>query len=413
MNAGRLGNWWQRFTSQEQSPLWLLPLVILLYVGLSFSHGAIFPVSKFAFYNYLADAFLHGQLHLRLMPPSTNDLVLYQGRYYLYWPPLPAVPLMPLVAIFGVGVSDALYTVVLGVLNVAAVALVLQQAARVGVIELSSFQLRLLVFFFALGTVHLTLIPYGMVWPVGQLFGFLCLALAYLAALRLRGWPAFFLAGLGIGCALLTRNHLFLAGLWPAVYLLHQHRAAGWKRLVGYALAGLLPVFLAVALTGLYNAARFGSPLNNGLPYHQMAGVFVEDYQQYGYFNLHYVPINLFYQYIAYPFPLRPETFKGGSLFLLSPLFFAAIWGVVKGRPRWSVWTMLATIFLVNLPIVTLMGTGEIQFGPRYLLDWHLPLLMLTALGMRRWPNWLLVVLTMASVLQYVIGATALGGHWP
>ena len=71
-----------------------------------------------------------------------------------------------------------------------------------------------------------------------------------------------------------------------------------------------------------------------------MAELFVADYQQYGFFNLHYIPINLFYQYVAYPLPYNAKTFMGGGLFWLSPLFIAAFVGLVRGRPRWSMWAL-------------------------------------------------------------------------
>lgn len=65
---------------------------------------------------------------------------------------------------------------------------------------------------------------------------------------------------------------------------------------------------------------------------------------------------------------------------------------------------LAATILLVAIPILLLMGTGFVQFGPRYTLDFTIPLLLLTALGARRWPIWLLMVLTVAAVAQYVTG---------
>lgn len=135
-----------------------------------------------------------------------------------------------------------------------------------------------------------------------------------------------------------------------------------------------------------------------------MEPVFKQDYQQYGAFNLHYVPTNAFYQYVAYPLPLRDDSLQGGSLFLMSPVFFAAFWGVVRGRRQWSTWLLVATIVLVAIPILLLMGTGWVQWGPRYTLDFTAPLLLLTALGLRRWPLWVIVVLTLISIAHYLRG---------
>jgi hypothetical protein len=376
------------------------------------TYGSIWRASPYAYFNYLADALLHGQLHLRIMPRSIHDLSVFDGRYYLYWPPFPALLLVPFVALQGVRFNDILFTIGLGGLNVALIALLLRRANEHGIIMLSALQRGLLVLFFALGSTHTALAPYGRVWYTGQLIGFACVTLAYLAAIRMRRSAAFACAGLAISGALLTRNHLAFAGLWPACYLLWRHwqeDSGRRSRLVGYVLAGLAPIVLAVALLGAYNWLRFGNPFDNGLAYHRMSPFFARDYRRYGAFNLYYLPTNLFYQFAAYPFPWRSGSEMGGSLFLLSPVFFAALWGIIVGRPRWSVWALVGTILLVAVPILLLMGTGWRQFGPRYTLDFTVPLLLLTALGIQRWPLWLVGVLTAISALHYLIGAVYLG----
>jgi len=388
---------------------WSALLATVVYSVFTQWHSGVWTPSVVPYFNYLADAFLHGQLHLRVLPSFTQDLSVYDGRYYLYWPPFPAVLLMPFVALWGIAFSDKVFTLAIAGANVALVALLLRQASARGIALLTPTQRALLVLFFALGTVHLTLAPYARVWFTAQVIGFACVGLAYLAALRMHGVWAFVLAGGGIACALLTRNHLILAGLWPAVFLLHQHQSLSKRRLSGYAAAGVAPVVLALGLLGMYNWLRFGDPLNNGLDHHQMAANFVEDYQRYGAFDLYYLPTNLYYQYLAYPFPLRPDSLMGGSLFLLSPVFCAAGWAVLREAPRWSNWTLAASTVLVALPIVLLMDTGWIQWGPRYTLDFAVPLLLLTAAGVRRWPVWVLAVLVAVSIIHYLFGTYYLG----
>jgi len=186
--------------------------------------------------------------------------------------------------------------------------------------------------------------------------------------------------------------------------LIARHRSIGWRRLAVNIAAGLLPVIAAIGFLAWYNWARFGGILDNGLDYHHMASIFVEDYHRYGPFNLHYLPTNLFYQYITYPLPLRNTTFYGGSMFLLTPVFFAAWVGGFVMRPRWSMWALVVSIVLVSIPILLLMGTGWVQFGPRYTLDFTVPLLLLTAAGLRRCPLKVLWLLTIVSVVPYLLG---------
>lgn len=383
-------------------------LALLVYGLVALRWNATWSATGLAYFNYLADAFLHGQLHLRLMPPSTHDLVYHGGQYFLYWPPLPAVLLMPFVALWGVQFSDVAFTVALAALNVGLVALTLRQANRRGMIDLAPELRGWVVLFFALGTVHVTLASFGRVWYTSQIIAFGCVTAAYLAAVSLEGGWAFVGTGGALAAAMLTRNHLFLAGVWPLVYLVMRQRTLGWRCIVRRVVMGLLPIVVAIGFIGLYNGLRFGSPFDNGIAYHQMSEMFTADYQQYGLFSLHYLPSNVFYQYLAYPFPVNSATPLGGGLFWLSPLFLAAFWGIAKGRPRWSIWTLVLTIGLVATPILLLMGTGWMQFGPRYTLDFTLPLLLLMAMGLRYWPLRVVRLLVLISILQYALGLI----HW-
>lgn len=390
---------WSRPASAALFSFLIFSLIAQVKVG-------VLSATENNYYNYLADAFLHGQMHLRLVPPSHTDLVLFDGKYFLYWPPLPALMLAPWVAVFGVNFSDVLLTVVLGSIDIAFMAAILAAACRRGELQLEDAQRGRLVIFFALGTMITPMIPFGNIWATSQLAGTACLGLAYWAALRFRGWRAFLLAGVGMGAALATRNSLVLLGVWPAWVLLREHWQLPRGRLARLILLALLPFLASLAVLGWYNFSRFGNFFEVGLPYHQMNDVFRSAYEQYGVFNLHYLPTNLYYQFIFYPFPVRADSAMGGSLFLLSPLFFAALWSLWQDRRRLSTWACLITFLLGYLPIGLLMGTGSMQYGPRYLLDVSIPLMLLTAQGMRRWSPGLVSVLVLVSVIHYLLGVS-------
>jgi hypothetical protein len=401
----------QRFLF-EAINLWESPWGSILVAGsiyffFSAYSGRLFTPSKYAYYNYLADAFLHGQFWLRLIPPSTHDLISFGSKYYLYWSPFPALILLPFIALFGIQFNDVVFTAFIASLNVALIAQLFRVACKREFLRLTKIQRSIMVMFFALGTVHLTLASFGRVWQTGQLIGFTCTILAYLAAFSLKGGKAWFFTGLALSAAMLTRNHLVFTGIFPSIYLLFQEKPWHWGRIIRNLGLAALPLIAGLAFLLYYNQARFGNSFDNGLAYHQMADSFRNDYEQYGAFNLHYVPINLYYQYIFYPLPLRDESAMGGSLFLLSPLFLAALAAFWKPRFRWAAWALLSSIVITNIPILLLMGTGWVQYGPRYTLDFTVPLLLLTALGIERWNNSLAFVLTLAAIIQYFIGLPA------
>ena len=118
-----------------EKPLIASLSAFIVYFALSMLRDSPFGVTPTAYFNHLADSFLHGQLHLRLLPSSLHDLSFFDGRYYLYWPPMPAVVLMPFVAIFGVNFSDIFFTIVLASVNVGIVALLLRAATKEKLIQ--------------------------------------------------------------------------------------------------------------------------------------------------------------------------------------------------------------------------------------------------------------------------------------
>ena len=385
-------------------------LAFLVYAGFSAYYSqlhwgdfSLFHLSKHAYFNYLADAFVHGQLHLRVIPETTHDLVLAHHRFYLYWPPFPAVLLMPFVAVFGVAFSDVFFTLVIGAINVSLTAVLFARLRDLQMVELPDFHAWMLVICFAFGTVHLTMAPLGRVWFTSQLLGYLFVLAAFLAAVSVEDRKAFLITGLAISAAVATRNHLVFLGLWPAYHLLEKYRDRDRKWLVGSVAIGLAPLLATLASLAAYNFARFGSVTEMGLDLHQMAGAFSSEYQLYGAFHVHYLPLNFHYQYLFYPFPMSAESAMGGSLFLLTPLFFGALFAF-RIPVELSRLVLAVSILLTATPILLLMGTGWVQFGPRYTLDFMVPLLMLTALGIKSWPRWVIGLVVLISIVHYVLG---------
>src|SRR6266498_432752 len=128
--GSKAGSFLLRFFTLLEQPLFAFIVAFIAYFLLSTLGGSPFRVTRTAYFNYLADAFLHGQLYLRLLPKTVYDLSHFNGHYYLYWPPMPAIVLMPFVALFGVGFSDVFFNVVLASVNVAMVATLLRAVDR-------------------------------------------------------------------------------------------------------------------------------------------------------------------------------------------------------------------------------------------------------------------------------------------
>ena len=391
-----------------ESPWGAAFAALFIYLLVSAYTGYIFRRSDQAYYNYLADAFLHGQTWLRQTPPSLLDLSYFNDKLFLYWAPFPAILLMPFIAIFGVQLNDVMYTLLIAALNVGLIAQLLRTATKVGFLHLSKTKRAILVFFFAFGTVHFTLAPFGTVWHTGQIIGFTCTILAYLAAFSLQGAKAWFFTGLALSGAMLTRNQLVFTGIFPFMYLFFQQKSDNRIRLLQSIAMGLLPLTISLVFYLLYNDVRFGRLFESGVNYQLMSNFYRSSFEQFGVFDLHYLPTNLYYQYIFYPFPYRPESIMGGSLFLLSPLFFGAFFTFWKPRSVLNTLSLWFSILITNIPILLVIGTGYWQIGPRYTLDFTVPLLLLTAIGITNWKPIIALILTIISMIHYLLGVNIL-----
>lgn len=96
----------------------------LILVALFVAAFAVYYVTGEGYpnnYNYyvrLADAFLHGRLFLFDNPAWLNELIPFNGVYYVVYPPFPAVIMTPLVAVFGLNLNQTLVSIFFGAFTV-------------------------------------------------------------------------------------------------------------------------------------------------------------------------------------------------------------------------------------------------------------------------------------------------------
>jgi hypothetical protein len=119
------------------------------------------------------------------------------------------------------------------------------------------------------------------------------------------------------------------------------------------------------------------------------------------------LPANLKEQFWSYPVftSLQDQEWLGGGLFWLSPTLLAAPWAIMRNPRSRLVWALVLSAVIVYIPIGLLMGTGWVTYGPRYLLDLMVPVLVLAAIGIRRWPLPLVIGLTVISCASYIVGS--------
>src|SRR6185295_18229042 len=110
-------------------------------------------------YALLADSWLNGRHHLLGTPPSytgMNDFALYDGKWFISFPPFPAILMMPLVWLSGSpeNFRDGQFIVWLAGVGPAVLFLALEKLRRTGRSPRSEIENLRLALLFAFGTVY-------------------------------------------------------------------------------------------------------------------------------------------------------------------------------------------------------------------------------------------------------------------
>lgn len=342
-----------------------------------------------AYFDRLADSFLKGRLDL-VAPPSKHDLTQYAGRWYVPFPPLPALLLIPWVAVQGVAsVNTVAFSVAVGASNVALAFVLLAALSRRGWVALGLGDRLWLTALWGVGSVHWYMSTLGSVWFVSQLCTVTFMLLAAILATTRRG-PL--LSGLALAAAMWARPLVVLALPFVAVLgALDDEGRLDRRRLLNWVLIALVPIGLGALALLAYNAARFGDPFDFGYLTQNVAREVRSDLRTYGQFSLHYVSRNLWAMWAALPVIDKQgrlvPVIEGMSLLLTTPAMLVAL----RARtPRPLVLAGFVSILLLAVPLVTYYNTGWWQFGYRFSLDFMTPLFVLIAIGARARAGWLL-----------------------
>jgi hypothetical protein len=399
----------------------------------------------------LATAMLHGHLWIDGSRPWIELVPAGNGQYYLPFPPIPAVVLMPIVAIFGEGISDTN-----GVSALAGAFDLLLVFAMLRALRLDRVESMVLTLGFGFGSEVFYVAATGGVhhWTEMLTVGFILGAMN----LALRGrtpWLAGVLFALAVGCrptALLAAPALVVlywrAGGWlagraespvsssdvaegeetataaaaraaigsvrsAASGLARFVREINWPGIMALALgAGLIGIWLA-----WYNVARFGSPTEFG--YDLIRGqdgssVLSEAWYKYGIVSPFYLARGLYSMLLRgwefnENFPWVEPSWAGCSVLFTTPILVYLV------RCRWRDPLILAGWLGLVLPVgLDLMhgNPGYAQFGYRFILDglpfaWLLLGLLVARNGLTR--GMVLAILVGIEVSLYGMACIASG----
>ena len=391
--------------------------------------------SQYNHFVYLAEGWLDGRLSLKGQPPNENDwarvevLTLSDGRTvrgkfgstgatdrfyftkggsetigpeeirsrdsvrYVSFPPFPAVPMLPFVAAAGLRFNDVVFTVLWAAFNPVLLFMLLRELVRRGYSKRTLRDDLWLTALLGVGSVYYTSAVLGQVWYTAHVVAVTITILYAWASLDAR-YPI--RAGLLLGIGFATRpplGYMFPLFVWEAVRV-----AGGWKALWDGVRhrhrlpAGLFPRLLKCALPALgilvllfiYNKARFDKFTMFGHEYLNIA--WKERVERWGLFNYHFLSRNLAASLVLLPkifvtYPFVQYSRHGMSIFVTSPNL---AWLFGRREPSPLAPGLWITILAAALPSLLYQNSGYQQFGYRFLLDYLPYLIMLMAVGGRR-----------------------------
>jgi hypothetical protein len=396
---------------------------------------------------YQADAWLHGQLAIDPTPRKGDDwakvetVLLDDGTVadgrrlqsrrvflttdgeeiatsrivksestttYCSFPPVPALLMLPGALLSGRDGNDVLPTILIAALCLPLCFATLRRLVRAGMSERTITEDLFLVAVLGFGTVFFFSAVQGRVWFTAHVVG-VALALAY-------AWSSIegrrpLLAGLCLGLATLTRT--------PMAFMFPLFLLEAWRMAEGADVRARLRPFLrrvawfaapivAIAVVAMfYNRARFGSPTEFGHSY--LAVKQQAQIEVHGLFSYTYLARNLAVAFTLLPdvsFDTYPYVTIGGhglAIWFTTPVFLLLLWPRVKNPMHRALWI---TVGFVAVPIFFYQNSGWVQFGYRFSLDYTAFLVLLLAVGGRRFRGGTIALMAIGIAINLFGAAT-------
>lgn len=395
--------------ADENWTVWRIGLILLasaVYFGTPTVSRTVVPANEH--FPQLAEAFLQGRLsinaavavreHEELIPSQAPD------RYFCAYLPLPAILLMPFVAIFGGAVTTAAACRAVSVVSVLLFDLCLGRIAQLLGWPRIDVSARLLFnLLFAFGTVTWHNAHAAGDWHLAHA---VTLAAGLLALHEYLGKNRAMVVGGFVAMITLSRPTAALAGLF---FLLPLIRAGAVGKLLQFA---VLPV-AAIVLLGAYNAARFGDPTDFGYSRMILSGTGRELMDAYGQFQPHYISRNFYWFFLAPPWvrsgtgwPIGFDP-RGMSLFIACPAMLYVFPAIRRGWEQAWVRDAVAAIAVTLVPLLLYFNTGFWQLGHRFSMDYMTVLMVLVVAGIGFVPSRLAIGQVTLSILIQTVGVLA------
>ncbi|MCL2819629.1 MAG: hypothetical protein FWD38_02195 [Oscillospiraceae bacterium] len=353
----------------------ILSAAFVVY-GLIYLFSDGFFLTSFNVYNSFsrqAAAWLSGSLSLPENVPWL-ELAVFDGNYYVPFPPVPSIIMLPFVLLFGINTPDNAIAVFISLCS-------LIYAYKLGQIILGNkWYAVFLSLFLVLGTNYLHISLWGAVWYIAQNMAFLFMLMAFYYTSTEN--PKHSYIALFALCASMGSRTFNIIYLPVVLYLINKRENTTFGNFIVRTLVYSIPAFIMGAFILWLNYARFGSVFEFGYNY---LPEFVND--PHGMFYSGRILLNLgrmFFSFNLTEFPM----FFGFAFWVASPIvisffvyFIFYIYKIIakksaslsvneQGHDYKYVVFCILILTIVHIFIFSLYRTlGGHQFGSRYTID--------------------------------------------
>lgn len=351
--------------ARDKTPLYLMLAMAALWALLhAMIGGSFFGPAYYNTYTRQALAWREGLLHLPEDVPYL-ELAIYEGEYYVSFPPLPSVILWPLTFLFGIDTPDNL---LVKLYSMGACLLMYHALKKAGYSRGAGAGLAFLICF---ASSMLPMSMNGAVWYHAQVLAFFLTMAAVCFLTMDRPTLALFSYALSVACR--PFNALYALPLFFTWFSLHRKAGVSWRDTIRPLIPGVCLGLCVAAAIGIYNYVRFGNPLefgHNYLPEFSFQGGIQ--------FSLSHVENHL--KTFLWGAPLhRAENGSwavplfGYSMLLACPTLTLMLVGflldLVKKRMTWEKAVVLFTCVLHGFFLLFHRTFGGFQLGARYAVD--------------------------------------------
>ncbi|MBR6187327.1 MAG: hypothetical protein IKQ41_13845 [Clostridia bacterium] len=349
---------------RDYTPFYLIGAMLALWTLMHMLiGGSFYGHSFYNTYTRQAMAWRQGLLHLPEDVPYL-ELAVYEGEYYVSFPPLPSLVLLPFTFLFGMDTPDNL----LVKLYAMGACLFLYRAfVRAGYRPQMAAAFSFLIPF---SSSLLPLTLNGAVWYHAQVLGFFLSVAAVCLLTEDRPTLALLCFALSVACR--PFDALYALPLFFVYWSVNQRAGVSLKDTVRPLLPGIgLGLFVAAAL-GIYNYIRFGNVLEFGHNY-------LPEFSTQGGIQFSIAHVGNHLKTFLWGLPLyqaedglKIRTF-GYSMLLACPiLLLMLIWAVWDGVKRCLTREKAVLLFTFLLHAFFLLWHrtfGGYQLGSRYAVD--------------------------------------------